>query len=105
MEFKIRARRGDICFGPDKIRLYAFQFDDKTHYCAEPLKFQATERYVATGPFIDIDSTEAQQLIDDLWDCGVRPSEGSGSAGALKAVQNHLADLKKVLFHTLKIKE
>lgn len=39
----------------------------------------------------------AQKLIDDLWDCGLRPSEGSGSAGQLAAVQKHLEDMRKLL--------
>lgn len=40
----------------------------------------------------------AQKLIDDLWNCGLRPGEGSGSAGALKATQGHLEDMRKLVF-------
>ena len=50
-------------------------------------------------PFINLDMTQAQVLIDDLWSCGLRPSEGTGSAGSLKATENHLSDLRKILFH------
>lgn len=46
---------------------------------------------------------QAQQLMDSLWDCGLRPSEGTGSAGALAAVERHLADMKRIAFHALKI--
>ena len=46
---------------------------------------------------------QAQALIDGLWECGLRPTEGTGSAGALAAVERHLADMKKVAFHALKI--
>jgi hypothetical protein len=46
---------------------------------------------------------QAQALIDGLWDCGLRPTEGTGSAGALVSVERHLADMKKVAFHALKI--
>lgn len=38
----------------------------------------------------------AQQLVDALWQCGLRPSEGSGSAGALKATENHLKDMQEL---------
>jgi len=41
---------------------------------------------------------EAQQLMDDLWQCGLRPSEGTGSAGALVATQKHLEDMRKLVF-------
>jgi hypothetical protein len=36
----------------------------------------------------------AQNLMDELWICGLRPSEGTGSAGSLKATENHLKDMK-----------
>ncbi len=40
----------------------------------------------------------AQELMDSLWQCGLRPSEGSGSAGALAATQRHLEDLRALVF-------
>src|SRR3990167_6817446 len=32
---------------------------------------------------------DAQVLMDDLWNCGLRPTEGTGSAGALAGVTKH----------------
>ena len=32
-----------------------------------------------------IKNKEAQTLMDDLWNCGLRPTEGTGSAGSLMA--------------------
>lgn len=37
-----------------------------------------------------------QELMDSLWQAGIRPSEGSGSAGSLKATENHLKDLQNL---------
>lgn len=52
---------------------------------------------------------QAQILIDDLWSCGIRPTEGMGSAGSLLATQNHLKDMQgivdKTMNHILKIKQ
>ena len=45
-----------------------------------------------------ITMTEAQALMDSLWDCGLRPTEGSGSAGAFTAQGAHLSDLRKLVF-------
>lgn len=65
--------------------------------------------HVATGdapiipPAIVLQPDEAQQLCDALWDAGVRPTNGEGSTGQLAATQAHLADIKKVAFHALKI--
>ena len=54
-------------------------------------------------PTFNIDNSEAQELIDGLWASGFRPSEGSGSAGSLKATENHLADMRLIAMNRLKI--
>ncbi len=45
-----------------------------------------------------ISATAAQKLVDGLWACGIRPSEGTGSAGAMAAVQEHLKDMRRLVF-------
>lgn len=45
----------------------------------------------------------AQQLMDELWHCGLRPSEGTGSAGALAATQAHLKDMQAIAMNRLGI--
>ena len=45
----------------------------------------------------------AQELMDSLWDCGLRPTEGAGSAGQLAAVKAHLDDMRTLVFHHQKI--
>lgn len=68
------------------------------------LKELTEEDFVAhqEGHLIDpsfrIGSTEAQELIDSLWSCGYRPSQGSGSAGSLAATERHLKDMQKLTF-------
>lgn len=49
--------------------------------------------------FLPIDA--AQQLIDELWNCGLRPSEGTGSAGSLAATERHLQDMKAIAIGAL----
>lgn len=49
-----------------------------------------------TGQGISLATTEAQVLMDNLWNCGLRPTEGSGSAGSFSAVQAHLSDMRKI---------
>lgn len=41
---------------------------------------------------------ESQTLMDDLWACGLRPTEGTGSAGSLAATERHLADMRALVF-------
>ncbi len=47
----------------------------------------------------------AQKLMDELWNCGLRPSEGSGSAGALLATQDHLRDMQDLTKRLLSLVE
>jgi hypothetical protein len=49
-------------------------------------------------PTLSLRQDEAQQLMDELWRVGLRPSEGTGSAGAMAAVQAHLADMRTLVF-------
>lgn len=54
-------------------------------------------------PFLVLSLETAQLLMDELWACGLRPSEGTGSAGSLAATERHLKDMKTIAFHALKI--
>jgi len=52
-------------------------------------------------PLFSLTPSETQELMDNLWQLGFRPSEGTGSAGALKATQDHLEDMRKLVFDFL----
>lgn len=71
-------------------KFFVGQLEWKEHpgdYSPVPLEAETT-----------LDTTMSQQLMDDLWQCGFRPSEGTGSAGALRATENHLTDMRKLVF-------
>lgn len=59
---------------------------------------------VASEPLMTLQPDDAQQLIDELWRAGLRPSEGSGSAGSLAATERHLADMRALVFKIPQIK-
>lgn len=56
---------------------------------------------IAPTGFLDL--TEAQSLMDDLWQCGLRPTKGSGSAGSLAATEKHLNDMRKIVSKKLDV--
>jgi hypothetical protein len=104
--FVIRAQK-DIGFCRDAIRFYACEKKQNAIFVAQPLVFKLegdAEGGYMPRPFLELGMPEGQKLMDELWDCGLRPSEGSGSAGAMRAVEKHLADMKKIAYHALKIK-
>lgn len=41
-----------------------------------------------------LSTDDAQTLMDDLWNAGLRPTEGTGSAGSLRATEKHLEDMR-----------
>lgn len=66
---------------------------------ATNLVLTTQEEGLAYDPFASLNETQAQILMDDLWACGVRPTEGRGTAGQLQAVQYHLEDMRKIAFN------
>lgn len=104
--FKQPFRNRGISLFIDDIPMYGNI--DQQHMTALPIKMrivEPSEIYSTDDSFapITIRPEAAQKLIDDLWDCGLRPSEGTGSAGQLAAVQKHLADFRTILFKKLNI--
>jgi hypothetical protein len=49
------------------------------------------------SPSFSISDENAQTLMDDLWAAGFRPTEGSGSAGSLRATEKHLDDMRRIV--------
>lgn len=71
-------------------------------YSAHPITFSETGPHVEARPCLSLTPDEAQALVDELWLLGVRPSEGTGSAGSLAATERHLVDMRRVAFGALK---
>lgn len=65
---------------------------------ADPLAFTSRSSGDISEPCVSFTNTEAQKLMDDLWNCGLRPSEGTGSAGSLAATERHLKDMRTLVF-------
>jgi hypothetical protein len=70
-------------------------------YVVHDPQFVKVGEAVPIGPSFTLTIEAAQALMDSLWQCGLRPTEGAGSAGALAATQAHLADMRKLVFDYL----
>jgi hypothetical protein len=75
--------------------------DDRRYFLHVGLVKEVEEGSIISMPTMTLTSTEAQKLMDELWGCGLRPSEGTGSAGSLAATQNHLKDMQNIAFMLL----
>lgn len=88
----------------DGVEVYIGALDPprSKRYVVRDLEFDEHEPATKLlSPLFCLSLKEAQGLMDNLWLCGLRPSEGTGSAGSLKATQGHLEDMRKIAFHFL----
>jgi hypothetical protein len=69
---------------------------DRKRYTVKSLELEEVPSGGYIPPLGHLDQQSAQELMDNLWDCGLRPSEGTGSAGALAATQKHLEDMTQI---------
>jgi len=87
-----------------RVMLYCFEKDENGVDMAMPATFHrfsyADAATMEVLPFLSLALDQAQSLMDSLWDCGLRPSEGTGSAGSLAATQRHLEDMRRLVFET-----
>ena len=65
------------------------------------LNFEPVDEMADPLPTTYLNPTEAQVLMDSLWDAGLRPTAGQGSAGAFSAVEHHLEDMRRISFKQL----
>lgn len=95
-------------FRHNAVQIFIDEKRDGRLFTAEPIKMREIRddeiyNVDAPGDGVMINGEAAQQLIDDLWQCGLRPSEGAGSAGSLAATQRHLSDMRKLVEKSLKV--
>ena len=70
---------------------------DGSTFVGKPIIMEKIEQGEFVGESsINLKNDQAQGLMDELWRCGLRPSEGTGSAGSLAATERHLKDMQKI---------
>lgn len=82
----------------DGIAIHIAQKSDGELSIAQPIEMKVVERGEFHQPAMVLDIRSAQQLMDELWHCGLRPTEGTGSAGSLAATERHLEDMRRLVF-------
>ncbi len=97
MSLQIRLIKDPCSYGVQMV-FHERNFDDKVVAIGK-LTMESFEPRTVIPPEarVDIEDTTAQVLMDDLWKCGYRPTEGKGSAGALLATEKHLQDMRTLV--------
>lgn len=83
----------------DCIKLWLYAKDGDVMQVSSNVVMQAHKpgELICDAP-IRLDRVAAQELMDQLWSAGLRPTEGKGSAGSLAATERHLADMRALVF-------
>lgn len=96
---ELRCQRQPWRDGVD-VAVLEYRFGDgptTTWLGAPPVMGAIHEGEAIFEPTLTLTVQQAQQLMDELWSCGLRPTQGSGSAGSLAATERHLKDLQDIL--------
>jgi hypothetical protein len=88
------------------LNLYMWEQSNGKFFVPKPLEWvelQPEEYNTDHEPLIRFHEVELvkgnyapQELMDSLWACGIRPTEGQGSAGAMAAQTEHLKDMREM---------
>ena len=71
-------------------------------YIAKPVVMEEASSGSRIEPMLVLSDDIAQQLMDELWLAGLRPTEGTGSAGSLAATERHPADMREIAIGVLR---
>jgi len=81
--------------------VYVRDEKDNHFYLSSDFTLRAWDPATEPEYCLKLNLDEAQILMDSLWDSGVRPTEGKGSAGQLTAVERHLEDMRTIVQNNL----
>lgn len=71
----------------------------------EAIGWEIKEPHAPVTPILTILPDRAQQLIDDLWGAGLRPTQGKQSEGVTAAQARHLEDMRSIAFGKLNMEK
>jgi hypothetical protein len=86
------------------LRLFSVDQAKQKAYAVKDLELDEIEDGFLMPPIASIQPQEVQQLMDELWVAGLRPSEGVASTGQLEAMNAHVNDMRTIAFKLLNIR-
>lgn len=94
-------------FGHTNLELHvALSHGDGRFSFHKPVEWEICEKdqttHEAAVPLLNFNTDTAQRLMDELWNLGIRPTEGHGSTGQLAATEKHLDHVSHLLSDAFK---
>lgn len=81
----------------DQYDLYSRKTENGIRTYASSICYISREVGTISSPLLQLTKKEAQNMLQALWDAGIRPQQES-SLGQLAAVNYHLEDMRKLVF-------
>lgn len=89
-------RAQEVSFG-DQIEIFYFSsIEDGKRQVPKLVETKIVEPEIGIQPVFTISKKQAQQFMDDLYRCGIRPTESIGTQGEKDAMKDHLKSMKEV---------
>jgi len=94
----------DFSWSMRDFQVWVNRFDamQRKRWVIKNIEWEEIDERMCSSPTFNIGQDAAQRLMDSMWSAGIRPT-WEHSEGQLGATREHLADLKKLLFHKEKI--
>jgi hypothetical protein len=80
------------------LEILFFQCQGGKLYAGEGIQYHEVPKGHQIIPTAYLNRSMAQQLMDELYRAGVRPTEAADNAGELKGTKAHLADMRRLVF-------
>lgn len=72
--------------------------EDGTKGVAAPVVFAPLPDGTSAPPSLSLSREAAQDLMNRMWQLGIRPRDGEGTLAHVGAMKDHIEDLRKVAF-------
>ena len=78
-------------------KVYCILEDSEGYSVAGPLTMERTDEYANPYPSFEIGNEAMQEIMNQLWNFGFRPTEEVATVGQLSAMKEHITDLRYVV--------
>lgn len=86
------------------VGIWLLDYDEQgSRLIAKPIVYEHDDFREERPASIKLLDERAQQLIDDLWSAGLRPTQGRQSEGVTAAQARHLDDMRAIVADKLKV--
>ena len=90
----------------DTVAIYLCDHDEQgKRLVARSVEYAPDDGGLHFEPTVRLLPERAQALMDDLWQAGVRPTQGRQSEGVTAAQARHLEDMRAIAFEKLEVEK